>query len=210
MSITSERNARLIFIAGGNEGMELPLTDQPVLIGRGPSSDILLQDGYASRAHCWIEPHGDTWWLRDLGSKNGTLIGTSRVQGQQPLRDGDVIVIGATQIRFSDPAETHTYSAPIAIRRRLMIDIPARDVLIDGTRLDPPLSPKQWALMETLWQRRGDVVSKDDIASAVWPEADGVIYDYQIDKLVSRLRARLGEMGDLLVETIWGFGYKLH
>jgi DNA-binding winged helix-turn-helix (wHTH) protein len=53
-------------------------------------------------------------------------------------------------------------------------------------------------------------VSKDDIARAVWPEAEGVIYDYQIDKLVSRLRSRLGEMGELLVETIWGFGYKLH
>lgn len=210
MSIASERNARLIIVAGANEGLEIPLSERPILIGRGTSSDILLQDSYASRAHCWIEPHGDTWWLRDLGSKNGTLVGAARVEGQQPLRDGDIIAIGATQIRFSDPAETHTYSAPLAIRRRLMVEMAARDVMIDGIALEPPLSPKQWALMAVLWQHRGDVVSKDDIAQTVWPEADGVIYDYQIDKLVSRLRARLGEMGDLLVETIWGFGYKLH
>ena len=48
----------------------------------------------------------------------------------------------------------------------------------------------------------GEALSKDEIA-AVWPEADGAIYDYQIDKLVSRLRARLGEPGEDLIETIW-------
>lgn len=210
MTTTSEHNARLIVIAGANEGLELPLDERPLLVGRGPGSDLLLQDSYASRAHCWIEPHGDAWWLRDLGSKNGTLVGTLRVEGERLLKDGDIIAIGATQIRFSDPAETHTYTAPVAIRRRLTVDVPARNVLIDSNAIEPPLSPKQWALMEVLWSRRGDVVSKDDIARYVWPEADGVIYDYQIDKLVSRLRQRLGETGDMLIETIWGFGYKLH
>jgi DNA-binding winged helix-turn-helix (wHTH) protein len=39
-------------------------------------------------------------------------------------------------------------------------------------------------------------VPKDEIASAVWPEAGGIVYDYQVDKLVSRLRERLRSPAD--------------
>lgn len=206
----SERNAKLIIIAGAKQGTEVALTHKALLLGRGTNCDIPLFDKYASREHCWIEPRGDQWWLRDLGSKNGTLVDSVRVQGEHRLADSEVIMIGITRIRFSDPAETKAYDSALPLEpERLMIDMPAREVILNGQSISPPLSPKQWALLNTLYNNRGKALSKDTVANAVWPEADGAIYDYQIDKLVSRLRARLGQTGDDLIETVWGFGYKL-
>lgn len=206
----SARNTKLIVIAGANQGREILLNAQPLLLGRGADCDLPLFDNYASRHHCWIEPRGDDWWVRDLGSKNGTLVGMERVDQEYCLQDGDVITIGSTQLRFSDPSETLTYEIPaLSQPSRLQVDLPARMVHVDGMAVDPPLSPKQWALLRLLWDHRGEAMSKDGIALAVWPEADGSIYDYQIDKLVSRLRARLGAPGEELIETIWGYGYRL-
>ncbi|MGB0389089.1 MAG: FHA domain-containing protein [Ardenticatenaceae bacterium] len=210
IAIMSERNAKLIIIAGAKQGTQVPLAKKALLLGRGTNCDIPLFDKYASREHCWIEPRGDQWWLRDLGSKNGTLLDSKRVEHEHRLGDGEVIMIGLTHIRFSDPAETKTYEAAEPLEpERLMVNLLGREVKVDGKVISPPLSPKQWALLSTLWAHRGEALSKDAIANAVWPEADGAIYDYQIDKLVSRLRARLGDAGDKLVETVWGFGYKL-
>jgi predicted component of type VI protein secretion system len=204
------RNAKLTIMAGAHQGMEVPLVQEAFLLGRGTDCDLPLFDNYASRHHCWIEHRGDEWWIRDLGSKNGTLVNDQRVDREQRLADGDVICIGATQVRFANPSETITYEAlPAQSSTRLRVDAPARMVYVDGQPIEPPLSPKQWALLHLLWEHRSEALSKDEIAAAVWPEADGAIYDYQIDKLVSRLRARMGEPGEDLIETIWGFGYKL-
>lgn len=204
------KEPKLVVISGANQGDDLLLKEASVLLGRGADCDLPLLDTYASRHHCWIEPRGDEWWVRDLGSKNGTLVGAERVAHEQCLQDGEVITVGRTQIRFSDPAATKTYHAIAAVPpTRLEVDAPARVVRIGGTEVEPPLSPKQWSLLALLWERRGEAISKDTIAAQVWPEAEGSIFDYQIDKLVSRLRARLGEPGEELIETIWGFGYRL-
>jgi hypothetical protein len=204
------RNAKLTITEGAHQGMEVPLEQDAILLGRGADCDLPLLDNYASRHHCWIERRDDEWWIRDLGSKNGTLINSHRVQHEQKLVDGDLLCIGATQVRFSNPSDTITYEA-VATQpsTRLRLDAPARMVYVDGQPIDPSLSPKQWALLKFLWDHRAQAMSKDAIAAAVWPEADGAIYDYQIDKLVSRLRARLNVPHEDLIETIWGFGYKL-
>lgn len=205
----SDKNAKLTVIAGANQGLNISLLDKPLLIGRGSNCDLPLLDNYASREHCWIEPRGDQWWIRDLGSKNGTRIEGKRIELEHHLNDQEVILIGVTQLRFSDPAQTKGYPIPPHLQERLAIDLPARQVSLEGKVLEPSLSPKQWALLTELWENRGKALSKDAIAQAVWPEADGIIYDYQIDKLVSRLRARLGTENEELIETVWGYGYRL-
>ena len=65
---------------------------------------------------------------------------------------------------------------------------------MDGVQLDPPLSVKQFDLLWFLFQNRGRVVSKDEIAAAVWPEAQGDVYDANIDRMVSRVRSRIEPM----------------
>ncbi|HYN87727.1 MAG TPA: helix-turn-helix domain-containing protein, partial [Ardenticatenaceae bacterium] len=55
----------------------------------------------------------------------------------------------------------------------------------------------------------GAVVTTAEIVRDVWPEAERPIPERQVDKLVGRLRARLGPAGDELIETVWGSGYRL-
>lgn len=45
------------------------------IIGRGEDCAVRLSDPIVSRHHTEIFPEGDTWWVRDLKSSNGTLIG---------------------------------------------------------------------------------------------------------------------------------------
>lgn len=212
-SFMSANSPKLIITHGTNQQQEYPLDGSAVLVGRGDDCDVTVQDFYASRHHCWIEQRGDgSWLVRDLGSKNGTLLNGSRMQGSADLMDGATIQIGSSRLKFveSFDPETKTYNLPAAMLETLTADMDRRAVRIGGTLLDPPLSPKQWLLFELLWQNRSEVVSKDEIGRTVWPEAKGAIFDYQIDKLVSRLRMRLGSTDEDMIETIWGYGYRLN
>ena len=73
------------------------------------------------------------------------------------------------------------------------------------------LSPKEFELLTYLYTQRGQLCSKDDIAKAVWPEYQGGIYDYQIENLIRRLRAKIEpDPGNpQLLLTVRGLGYKL-
>jgi two-component system response regulator RegX3 len=74
------------------------------------------------------------------------------------------------------------------------------------------LSPKEYLLLAYLYERRGQVCSKDEIGRAVWPEYEtGGVFDYQIENLVRRLRMRIeaDAASPQLLLTVRGLGYKL-
>ncbi|MCA9640950.1 MAG: FHA domain-containing protein, partial [Myxococcales bacterium] len=54
-------------------------------LGRHPSNSIQLLDKIVSKEHCIVEKRGDQFWLRDLGSLNGTYVNGERVQGERQL-----------------------------------------------------------------------------------------------------------------------------
>src|SRR5690606_11210201 len=78
------------------------LGEQPLRIGRAPGNGLVLADQYASSSHAELVPAGDGWAVRDLGSSNGTLLNGRRlVSGPiQPLRDGDTLTIGESQLTY--------------------------------------------------------------------------------------------------------------
>jgi DNA-binding response OmpR family regulator len=73
------------------------------------------------------------------------------------------------------------------------------------------LSAKEFALLAYLYQRQGEVCSKEEIGRAVWPEYKDVVYDYQVENLVGRLRHRIepDPAEPKLLITLRGLGYKL-
>jgi transcriptional regulator with GAF, ATPase, and Fis domain len=78
----------------------LRLVREVTTVGRAPTNHVPLVDIRASRKHCRIEREDeDRWLLIDLGSQNGTFVNGSLVDRRE-LRDGDVITIGATRLRF--------------------------------------------------------------------------------------------------------------
>ena len=69
-------------------------------LGRTPTNHAVLQDERASRVHCEIFHGSSGWIVRDLKSRNGTLVNGESLDSDQTLVTGDVISIGRVEILF--------------------------------------------------------------------------------------------------------------
>src|ERR1043166_7606231 len=91
--------AYLIFTANGREYDRRELTG-PIVIGRAPDCDVSIHDILLSRKHCRIEAaENRAWQITDLQSKNGTHLGTRKVD-RHIFRDADELRIGRTRVTF--------------------------------------------------------------------------------------------------------------
>jgi hypothetical protein len=70
------------------------------VIGRSRSCEIVLDDVGVSRRHAEIRPAADGWTVEDLGSTNGVSVNGRSARGAQPLRPGDRVELGSTEIVF--------------------------------------------------------------------------------------------------------------
>ena len=187
-------------------GHRIPLSDDVMTLGRDSDCHATIPDRRASRYHAELrrDDKGNIV-LRDLDSTNGTRLNGEPVRNSTPLRDGDVIEIAAASFTFRDPDATlNEAQLPC-----LILDEATGDVWVD--RRPVRLSDKQYALLKLLWNRQGGLCSKEEIARTVWPECHGVVYDYQIESLIKRLRAKLepDPHHPTLVITVRGRGYRL-
>ena len=71
-------------------------------LGRRSQCDLFLPDKSVSRKHCRIDYDGETYWLIDSGSHNGTYVNGERVTHYM-LHDGDHIKVGRVELGFSNP-----------------------------------------------------------------------------------------------------------
>jgi phosphoserine phosphatase RsbU/P len=76
------------------------LQDGTVSIGRASDCTIPIKDRYLSRRHAEIIAQEGGWFVKDLGSANGTYLNGARVERDSPLRTGDRIRLGDTEIVF--------------------------------------------------------------------------------------------------------------
>ncbi|MCA9692008.1 MAG: sigma 54-interacting transcriptional regulator [Nannocystaceae bacterium] len=65
-----------------------------VLVGRGGSATLVLDDASVSRAHARIGFDGARWTVEDLGSRNGTFVDGRRVRGEVLVAAPRVIRVG--------------------------------------------------------------------------------------------------------------------
>jgi phosphoserine phosphatase RsbU/P len=80
----------------------IPLAKPRLVIGRSRDSDICLPDQWLSRQHAEIVREGEGFLLRDLGSKNGTLLNGRPLEAARTLQLGDVISLGEHRLSFAD------------------------------------------------------------------------------------------------------------
>jgi pSer/pThr/pTyr-binding forkhead associated (FHA) protein len=187
-------------------GLEHRLSVQAVTIGRAVECDIVIASKRISRENTRIRQDGRHWFVEDLASTNGTYLNGERIITGMKLRDGDSIKVGDVIFIFHDP-DTTTRENPVP---ELEVDSTAGVVRVNRKAVS--LSPKEYLLLAYLYERRGQVCSKNDIGLAVWPEyVAGGIFDYQIENLVRRLRTRieLDPADPGLLFTVRGLGYKL-
>ena len=88
--------SHVLVVEGANSGERAELEQAPILIGRGTDAAIRLDDDYVSTRHARIASSGDEWFVEDLGSTNGTYVGTARITQPTTLTLGTRVRIGKT------------------------------------------------------------------------------------------------------------------
>jgi pSer/pThr/pTyr-binding forkhead associated (FHA) protein len=90
----------VLVVEGANEGESASLDDAPILIGRGADAAIRLDDDYVSTRHARIASSGDQWFVEDLGSTNGTYLGSHRLTQPTTVQVGSRVRIGKTTLEL--------------------------------------------------------------------------------------------------------------
>ena len=207
----------LVVGGGPNDGATIPLTASHTTMGRHGDNDVVFDEALVSRRHAVIIETGAGFFIRDLGSTNGTFLNDTRIEpGEQPIKNGDIIRLGGggiTAIFTEGGGMTLRLSTVEPPPADVMVDARARQVYVLGDRLEPPLTRKQFDLLMLLEGRRGEAVSRDEIASSVWPErSDGDVGNHEIEQSVRRVRVRIEKDAsnpEYLV-TVRGYGYRLN
>jgi pSer/pThr/pTyr-binding forkhead associated (FHA) protein len=91
---------RAVVVDGSNSGLSASLDGAPLLIGRGSDAAIRLDDDYVSTRHARIGRSDDTWYVEDLGSTNGTYIGSQRLTQATAISLGTRVRVGKTTIEL--------------------------------------------------------------------------------------------------------------
>ena len=99
-------------LVGTDSGQTYQLTERaPMLVGRGPGSDIPIVDPSVSRRHAELVCEGGRVRIRDLGSVNGTYVNGARVEAAT-LGPGDVVAFGRAAFRLGAGAPPRTETPP--------------------------------------------------------------------------------------------------
>jgi len=77
-----------------------PLSAGEHVVGRDPDVDVRLDASTVSRRHARVLVTAAGTLLEDLGSKNGTFLGSERITSPVQLTDGDSIRIGSVLVTF--------------------------------------------------------------------------------------------------------------
>ncbi len=94
-------------------------------IGRAPTNRIVIPDDLCSRHHCEVFFNSGRWIVRDLESRNGTMIGEVRVTKDTPLIEGDEIRIGEFFLVFT---------SDISRSKEHFLDLDENTDTFDGSR----------------------------------------------------------------------------
>ena len=109
--------------------------------------------------------------------------------------------VSAVLRRLASPAVA---AGSLLVEGKLWIDRGAHRVTLGGEEV--PLTATEYKLLLTLVERRGRVQTRPQLLETVW-DAQPDIQTRTVDMHVQRLRAKLGEVGEL-IETVRGFGYR--
>jgi pSer/pThr/pTyr-binding forkhead associated (FHA) protein len=193
------------------------MLNRAVIIGRDATCEVIIADRQISRFHARIMPAPSGIILEDLGSKNGTFCNGQKVDNTLVLQDGDVIQVALVQhftYMSSDSTLplTETTVLEDSTVLRLHLDKRSHRVWVHQQELIPPLSVSQFKLLQALYEKRDQVVPRDQLVDTIWgsDQSEGVSEE-ALDALVRRLRDRLKEIDatHAYILTVRGFGLRL-
>ena len=85
------------------ETRQIPMGEGEHVVGRSPDADVWIDATGVSRHHARVTVKGGGSIVEDLGSKNGTFVGGTRLIAPHSLVDGDQIRFGSVVVTFRSP-----------------------------------------------------------------------------------------------------------
>ncbi|MEM9553140.1 MAG: SpoIIE family protein phosphatase [Acidobacteriota bacterium] len=159
------------FLLGGDD----------VAIGRGAGNTLHFRDPWLSRVHARIVFRGDSYWLEDAGSRNGTFINGARVDTRQALSHGDSIELGDVRLRFVEDSSTQLQVAEseISLSSKGTVIISSEELRFDRYK-------------ESVAARRaagelGAAMTPEGLLPALNAVASALISHYPIEQLVEKV-----------------------
>ena len=204
-----------VVVTGQSDASVFVIEGERCVIGRPPTADIQLTSPHVSRSHAEVLEVEGRHRVHDLGSKNGTQLNGVPIPPEGLwLSNGDRVELAQGQVvlRYHSGTSTITLVDHASADAAVRVDAASREVYLGGVRVEPPLSRKEFDVLNVLYERRGQACSKDAIAEAGWPDrTDSDVSDGEIEQCVRRIRLRIEpEPADpKLVETVRGYGYKM-
>jgi pSer/pThr/pTyr-binding forkhead associated (FHA) protein len=138
---------KLNVVQGRPAGKTVVLPPGEYFIGRGAECHIRPNSDWVSRQHCLLRVAVDTAFLKDLGSRNGTLVnGVLLIGGEQELRHGDQVQFGPLvfEVQYEDTP------APAAVEGLFDDETPreGRTAELPALKLPKPEAPETEAVSD--------------------------------------------------------------
>ena len=92
--------AALVLLSGRDQRARCIIASRVVQMGRSEECDILLNDPRVSARHARVVYSRDSFWMEDVGSRNGTFVDGVRIRKRQILQDGSLVRVGSSMFRF--------------------------------------------------------------------------------------------------------------
>lgn len=144
MSEVSDTLSRMRPFALKTGNQAFSLSPGAYRIGRGPTSDIRIDDASVSRSHATLRVDASRVIIEEMGSRNGILVNGKARRGATPLEPGDKVQLGNVEFVLvaSDPIpDSHAAAAtrplpklpepqevPLSSREREVLEKIARGV----------------------------------------------------------------------------------
>src|SRR3954454_19563969 len=93
----------LVITSGQLEGRRIEVSHE-LVIGR-ENVDVVIDDAELSRRHFAVRPVAGGLEVEDLGSRNGTRVDGTRIDGPTRVRDGAVVTVGMTTLAVEAPQD---------------------------------------------------------------------------------------------------------
>ncbi|MFC2023838.1 FHA domain-containing protein, partial [Chloroflexota bacterium] len=98
------------FLVQDGKGVRWVPVERQMMVGRSPSSHLVLNSATASRRHAWVWLQGASAVIEDLGSTHGTYVNGQLVTVPRALAPNDVITVGDARLTFVTHREQYAES----------------------------------------------------------------------------------------------------
>jgi hypothetical protein len=116
-----------LWTGAGRELLTIPAPR--TTIGSSDAADVVVADGSVSRVHALLEWLGGSWFVQDLGSRNGTFVNGERVQVRRVVRPSDEVRLGRARLVLRGVGDA-AGPVTVVVDEAPMLTPRERDVLI--------------------------------------------------------------------------------